>query len=280
MIKEFWQERREEKKRQKQLKKDNKKYGKTKEQIAYKVFGIIFTLFLIFGSIGYSCYTVGGFDDFGDYSWESLIGVTDEMKTALTTPVEPSDILVDGGITSSDWVLAQEELTSKGIDIVQDGKIMLDREIPISEDVEFSHQTLGAIVSHIIGPISENNTSALLSFKLYLDESDLYLQTVCSVNLSKVVLGSTLPIVYITTTSRLEYMSKSLHSLEASFKINLIEDELNSKIVNVINNNILSNGLDYYTNGNVVQNIATFASIIGADANKCLHGDNIVFKSK
>ena len=54
MIKDFWQERKDEKKRQKQLKKQNKKLPKTREQKAYKIFGVCFVLFLIFGSIFYT----------------------------------------------------------------------------------------------------------------------------------------------------------------------------------------------------------------------------------
>lgn len=279
MIKEFWQERREENKRQKQLKKENKKLPKTKEQIAYKIFGIIFTLFLIFGSIGYSCYTIGGFDGLDNYSWDSLMGVTDEMKTALVSPVDSSAILTEGVLGNSDWILAQEELSSNGINIVQDGRISIDDDVSFTGDIVFSHKSLGAIASQCIGNISENNTSGLLSFQLYLDGDDLYLKTVCTVNLSKVVIGSTLPTVYITTTSRLKYMSSSLHSLGATFRINQIEDGLNDEIVRVINNNCLSqDGIDYYTNGNVIKNIIYFSSIINAEMS--IVEDNIVFTSK
>ena len=44
MIKEFWNERRQEKKRLKAERKANRKNPKTKEQIAYKIFGVFFAL--------------------------------------------------------------------------------------------------------------------------------------------------------------------------------------------------------------------------------------------
>ena len=55
MIKEFWQERKENRQKQKELKKQKRKLPKTKEQRSYKIFGVCFTLFLIFGSIFYAC---------------------------------------------------------------------------------------------------------------------------------------------------------------------------------------------------------------------------------
>lgn len=276
MIKEFWQEQREEKKRQKQLKKENKKKSRTKEQIAYKVFGIIFAIFLVVGSIGYSCSTVGGF---GDYSWDSLIGITDEMKEALTASVDRNLILKECVLTDNDWQDAQEILANNGITMVQDGELAEDYEgDAITSDMVMPKMALGSLISKLIGSIGTNNNYELLSFKLYLDGGDLYLNTVCMVNLSAVVTGSTLPIVYVNTSSRLRYMSDKICSLNPEYKINLIEDKLNKDILDVIKNSKFAGDLDSFTNTNVVGYIELFAAMIGADAK--IVDDNILFESK
>lgn len=260
MIKEFWQEQREEKKRQKQLKRQNKKAPKTKEQIAYKVFGILFTLFLIFGSIGFACSNVG---DWGTLDWVCVWGITEEMSQALSDPVDSNIILTECVLSSADWEACQQELQDNGIDIVREGE--MDAEL--LDSVEVTHQfclssmSLGALVSEMIGSIGGGNTSELLSFKLFENGGELYLSSVCFVDLSKVVAGSTLPIVYVQSTSRLTTHNERLCSLNPEYQINMIEDSLNDEIIEVINRSSLI-GLENYTNSSIVSQINTFSSLL------------------
>ena len=92
MIKDFWKDRKEEKKRLKELKNQNKKLPATREQRAYKIFGVCFAFFLIFGCIFKAC---SGSSDTSGFSWESIIGITDEMKDKLEAPVSKKDLLFD-----------------------------------------------------------------------------------------------------------------------------------------------------------------------------------------
>lgn len=279
MIKEFWQERREEKKRQKQLKKENKKAPKTKEQIAYKVFGILFTLFLIFGSIGYACNTIGGFGDLDGYSWDSLYGVTDEMKDALTAPVDRNIVLNECVIGGSDWQDAIDALATYNIVITKDGQLDIENlgNIELTENVELENMSLGALVAQFMGSVSSDDDSELLSFKLYLDGDDLYLKTVCLVDLSSVVIGSKLPIVYVTTMSRLRIMGGKLQSVSPQFKINQIEETLNEEILSVISKSIFTgSNIDSYTNACVANWIEFFAELIGTKTS--IVDDGIVFE--
>ena len=131
MIKEFWQERKEEKKKLKQLKKENKKLPKTKEQKAYKIFGFLFVIFIICGSISFAC---RGSGQNVDYTWESVVGITDEMKTALTSKFDKAKLLTDP-IDAIDWGSTKEALTQAGLgDIIVDNNTMKYR---VDCDYEF-----------------------------------------------------------------------------------------------------------------------------------------------
>ncbi|MGN0960610.1 MAG: hypothetical protein ACI4PF_00255 [Christensenellales bacterium] len=277
MIKEFWQERKEEKKRQKQLKKELRKSPKTKEQIAYKVFGVLFAIFLIFGSIGYACNNVGTLDD---YSWESVVGISDEMINALTEPVDRNLILTENVLSSYDWQMAQEELLDNCINIVKNGEIdgeLLNENNYISSNVTFEMMSLGAIIYQFIEGLGSGDRVELLSFKLYEDNEQLYLKSVCFLDLSAIVSGSKLPVVYVTTISRITLINNRVSSLNPSIQLNLIEKQMNDDIVNTINNSSFLD-ISYYTNTQVINQINNFASLIGANIE--ISGNNFIFIPK
>lgn len=277
MIKEFWQERRDEKKRQKQLKKENRKLPKTKEQIAYKIFGVVFALFLVFGSIGYAC---RGYGDDIDYNWEKAMGLTDEMITALSAPVDRNLILTENVLGSSDWTMAMEQLEENNIHIVLDNAFdydLISQQNGITSNVTFDTMSLGAIVYQLIEDIGSGEKTELLSFKLYEENSVLMLKTVCLLDLSAVVAQAKLPLVYVTTVSKISILDNSVSNLNDEVQINLIEKEMNDEIVNLLNKNSFLE-VAYYTNAQVVSQINYFASIL--NANVKISGNNLMFLPK
>lgn len=279
MIKEFWQERKEEKLKQKELKKQNKKLPQTKEQKAYKVFGVLFALFLIFGSIFYTC---SGFSGTDDFSWDSLIGITDEMKEKLSTKVEKSSLIEDRELTSSDWESCKIVFNTKSLNIIsQEGNIdinkLLNKTIKLSEEISLNNYEIGALVSNIIKQGTQKNNINLIELNIYQDGTQVILRTVMNINLSEVVLSGTLPYVYVTTTSRIEVLNRKLASLDSNIVINDFNAEENAEIIEVLNNSSLF-GIENYTNDKVVEEINYFAECISANVE--LNGLNISFMPK
>lgn len=278
MIKEFWQERREEKKRQKQLRKENKKLPKTKEQIAYKVFGFLFTIFLIFGSIGYACNKTGSFDNI---NWNNVIGVTEEMLEALDKPVDKNLIINECVISYADWGSAQEELQSVGVEIAVENKlnveVLLNEGFNLSSEITFKMMSLGALTNQMIEELGKGDSIELHSFKLYLEENDLMLKSVCSIDLSAIVVNSSLPIVYVTTVSRLNVLNKKLYSLDSEIQINQLDKKLNDEIVDFINSKSFLS-INDYSNDHIVEEINLFATLVNAEIE--ISGQNITFKPK
>ena len=197
MIKEFWQERREEKKRLKEEKKSNRKSPKSKEQIAYKVFGILFALFLIFGSIGYSC-TISCS---GGYSWDDLIGVDDEISSALTQSVNVEELIPDGQLVEYDWSSCIAKLNNAKIDFVTDFDLdskKVESGASISSNLILTNRELGSLLSRYVNNSKRSRYLRLLSFKVYNDTDNYYIQSVIELNL-KNYMNSNLPNIYLTS---------------------------------------------------------------------------------
>lgn len=275
MIKEFWQERREDKKKQKQLKKENKKHNQTKEQIAYKIFGILFGIFIVIGSIGYACSSTG---DLGEIQWGNLMGITDEMLDAINEPVDSNLLLTENVLASSDWEDAQAELLLHNIDIVNDGKLAEDllirEDIFLEHDLTLSMMSLGALIYQFN---NELGNAELLSFKLFKDGSNTMLTTVCSLDLGVVVSGVDLPMAYVTTTSRLTLLDEEVNSMNSQVYINQIDEEMNNLIVETLNSNSYRD-IAFFTNTQMVGHINTIAKLFNANIE--INGANIIFVPK
>ena len=278
MIKEFWQERREEKKRLKQLKKENKKLPKTREQKAYKVFGVLFVLFMIFGSIGFACR--GGGEDV-DYSWENVVGITDEMKTQLTARVD-KNTLVTSPIDAIDWGMAKDELGKVGLDgIIVDNNIstelLLEGTQSINGNMVCSYNVIGAIVDRLIESDDYAEYIELLQVTIMEDGSDIYLESVMSLDLSLLVYETALPIVYVKSTSMLDVLDNELSALGTKIRINNIDEELNDEIVDTINENSYFD-ISFFTNTLIVNEINNFAEYVNAKIQ--LQGTKVILAKK
>lgn len=278
MIKEFWQEQREEKKKQKQLKKQRKKSPKTKEQTAYKVFGILFTLFVIFGALYNS--GIGRGED-GDFDWGSVTGITEEVVAELSAPVDNNLILIDGRLSNGDWEDAQDVLSTNNINIVKDGKLDIELlasdNLKLNQNLTLSTSSLGALTYRLIEDLGYGEDVELLSFNIYTQDDGTYLRTVAQVDLSKVVPTVELPTVYVTTTSRLRVLNNAVTSLGASVRLNLIEDERNAELVELINNSSFSE-ISYYTNTHFASQLNALAEFLNCKIE--INGTNINFVTK
>lgn len=279
MIKEFWQERKEEKLKQKEIKKQNKKLPQTKEQKAYKVFGVLFALFLIFGSIFYTC---SGFSGTDDFSWDRLIGITDEMKEKLSSKVEKSSLIQDRELTSNDWESCKIVFNTRDLSIItQEGNIdsnkLLNKSIRLTESMSLDNYKVGALVSNIIKQGTQKSNITLIELNICQEGTQVILRTVMNINLSEVVLSGTLPYVYVTTTSRIEVLNRKLASLDSQVVINDFNEDENAEIIEILNNSSLF-GIENYTNDKVVEEINYFAESISANVE--LSGLNIIFMPK
>lgn len=262
----FLKEEREEKKRRKKLQKEQKKHKLTSEQKRYKIFGIITGCLITFGAIFSCCSSMGG----GSYSWNNLIGITDEMIVALEKEVAEKDVINGQIIGENDWNSCNEKLLNAGIDIEND----FITEITINDSFYLSDRELGAMAKQSLEKLGSNNAK-VMDFEIYAIGEIYYEKSVVLVNLSNIVINSNLPNVYITTTSKIEVLSNTIICMDYDVKINNIEKEMNDKILDVIKN---SSTTDIQTIGNSLINttINTFALTIGAEI--VLHHGQVYFK--
>ena len=265
MIKDFWQERKDEKKRQKQLKKQNKKLPKTGEQKAYKIFGICFTLFLIFGSIFYTCRGVGNVDD---YSWDKLIGISEELKVKLATPVDRSDLITTRQLDAIDWSNCKDALNSAGVGgvVLLDEinlEILTDKTVTLTSTLTFDNRTFGALSQKMISTSVYSDTVELIETILTFENNTLSLTSLMCLDLTAVVIGNSLPSVYIRTTSVVNILNNDMYCMSSEYRINNFSDEDNEEALEIIDNNALVD-IGFYTNELIAREINTFSEGVNA----------------
>lgn len=278
MIREFWQERKEEKRKRKELKKQNKKIPKTKEQRAYQIFGILFTLFIILGSIFYTC---KGWGSVEDYSWESLIGITDDMKNLLSKNVDKNELLEGNELSVFDFSDLKDELIESGLNVIVDEKINLeildDKTQTLSSSLTLRSNLVGILASNMIEQGQYAEDIDLLELKIYEDNSIIKMKTLMYVNLSTVIFSGTLPTVYLTTISDIEILNSKVLCLNTNIKINNFDEKDNTEILKVLKKNSLL-GIENYTNELVTDQINKFKD--GINSKVEIYGLNLKFINK
>lgn len=266
MIREFWQERREEKRKQKELKKQNKKLPKSREERAYKIFGVFFVLFLIFGSIFSTCSCNGGGLD--GYSWDKIIGITDEIKANLTVPVNKDDLIQKEEINAIDWSICQDKLNDVGLNIILNNKInselLLAEDLKISSELVLNDIELGCLIENLIDITSLKDSINLIELNLYEENSRTFIRGLFNVELSAIVISDSLPSVFVTTISKLEVLDEKLFVMNSELQINKLSDSANEDALDVLNKSSLV-GLETYTSNLLDQKIKEFATCIKAN---------------
>lgn len=263
MIKEFWQEKKEEKRKQKEYKKQNKKIPKTKEQKAYKVFGVFFVLFLIFGSFFYTCRDVGDIDN---YTWDSIVGITEETKTLLKTPVEKKDLIFNEEINNTHWLSVQNKFDNAGFEIVINNQLSpeLIAEAKLITEFGLNCSEFGSLSNKLIAMNLYEGDVKIIDTLIYIENEEVVIKNLFILNLSTVVMSGSLPTVYVTTMSTLEVLDYKLHMLNTEFQINKFSEEDNQKVLDVIKNSSIL-GLEFYTTKHVTSIVNSFASDIDAE---------------
>ena len=274
MIREFWQNRKEEKKRLKELKKQNKKSPAAREQRAYKIFGICLALFVIFGAFFRAC---GGNEDTSMYSWESLSGITEEMKGQLEQTVNKKDLLFNKQIDVVDWSYCKDILVDSGVGaVIVEDKIdrtaLIGDSVNITSTISLNNRMLGALSQKLIESSLYSGDVELIEVVLEPVDNKLSIKSLMQINLTTVVFADKLPTVFVTTTSTAQVLNNKLYSLNSNCKINKLEESENSDIVEMINNNSLST-LESFTNELIAKEMNKFAE--GINAKLRINGSNI-----
>ena len=262
MIREFWQEVREERKERKRLKKQRKKMALTGEQKATKIFGILFGFFVFFGSIFFACsdFSLDGFT----ISWGQIIGLDEEIVEQLEEPVDENLLLIDGRITSDDYMSFINAWITAGADpsYFDENGELIDKEVEDEnvDDAELIYidTTLTLTGRELGGWCRETNidlgyvsTMDILDMKFYKEGEQYYLSTIALCKLSKLLESDEIPNVYLKTITPIKILDGNITTLGCELYINNLSEESNKAVVDKINQ-ITSNKLTTLVNDLVV----------------------------
>ena len=272
LVGDFWKEQREESKKKKQLRKQNKKQKLTGEQKAYKIFGVFFALFLIFGSFFYTCRGTG---DVGDVSIISLMGIDDEIIELLNKDVDTNLLLPNGRIGSTDYANLQEILSNSGIDLYTDGEYDEEKisNVTLSGDCTLIGKNIGAFVNTY--STFEINYMTIYDVEMYELDGDIFCKSVALFNLSSLYNDNSLGNIFVTNVSIYDILDGTISSIANVGRINTLNDKENDKVIETLNRNILYD-FNNCVNLAIANNISSFSTILGCQL--CLETNGITFK--
>ena len=273
MIREFWKEVREEEKEKKRLKKEAKKEHLTGEQKAYKVFGILLTIFVIFGSIFYTCSGSGDGDT--DINWGDVFGISQETIEELYEPVDENLLLTNGKISDVDYLDFQNILRNAGVsetffDDDYDGDFE-DSDYYIQKNITLTDKQLGAYCNNMMKEFSESSIFDILDLTIVNGDSGCYMTAIAYCDLAKIIGNDDLPKVYLTTHTKVRLMGvdSALTITNGDVRINLLDEEANDEIVDKIDS--LGN-LKTYVNSATVDYIELLKDVLNASITLCNGG--------
>lgn len=246
MIKEFWQEVKQERKERKRLKKERKKRALTGEQKATKIFGIFLGFFVLFGSLFFACNNMSIGDL--DFSWGTLVGLDKEIVEELEKPVDENLLLIDGKINSEDYMSFISAWIAAGADgtyFNEDGELIEGEGDSFDEEereVLFIDETLTLSGKQLGGWCRESNidlgyvsTMDILDMKFYKENDQFYLSTIAFCKLSKLLGSDEVPNVYLRTVSPIKVLDGNITTLGCELYINNLSEESNKVVVDKIN---------------------------------------------
>lgn len=258
MIREFWQERREEKRRQKELRKSQKKI-KGGDYLYYKICGIILAIIVIVGP--FAC-TMGDVGDIDNYDWNSALGISEEMQQRLSQPIDVSTLITTSAINSADEVELNETLVRAGLEnfVVPSEKIDENDTFTLNDELVLKPNLAGVLVNAFLKEGLYGDSVEVIEIIIYKDNSYTMLRTLMKVDLSQIVMGDNLPYVYCTTVSRITTIDGRLTSIGERVNINDYDEDFNEELLTTLNSLSLV-GVSSYTNELVVSQINMFATI-------------------
>jgi len=224
-LKEFLIEEREEKKKRKLEQKEIKKSSKTKEQRYYKVAGIICGILVTFGALFNACSGLAG----SDFDFGSIIGITDEMIDAINEPVDENLLFIDGRIGNDDLTACKDILNGAGANVLD-----YDEELVAESTFVLNSKQLGAMANEILLSEDMQIKMSLLDLDIYAENDVFYEKTITQVDLNNIIEGKSLPKVYLTSVSKIAILGDELKILNTDLRINMLEDEINDKIIKIL----------------------------------------------
>lgn len=245
MIKEFWQEVRQERKDKRRLKKENKKNKLTGEEKATKIFGILFGFFVFFGSIIFACNNMS-LGDLSDINWGSAIGLSDEMVEELEKPVDENLLLINGRIGDDDytnfinaWINAGADEScfdeDSGVTDGEEGEEVDLSGLYINSELYLSSRVIGAWCKETNIDIGYSSNVDILDMLIYKENNNYYMSTISYCNLKNILGIEGLPSIYLKSVSEVAILSGKLTVLSTGLYINALDKDMNEEIVNKIN---------------------------------------------
>lgn len=231
-LKEFWHEEKQVRKQMRAERKRNKKQPKTTREKVYKILGIVFAIaILLFGTIRACSNLSGGYD------WNVITGINNEIIEMLERDADTSIILKDFEITKESENSCYSKLASAGINITE---ISEDDNLIPTKTIELNSLEAGVIARDVLKDVFQENNYDVLALKVYSDTYDVYQKCVIKVRLSQYISNVNLPDIYITTTSVCEIQDERLSNLNYVTTINNLSVEESEKVLNVLNNNVIT----------------------------------------
>jgi hypothetical protein len=227
-LKSFWEEEKQARKQRKLEKKLSKKSPLTGEQKFIKIAGIITGILITFGALFFSCKSLFG----GDFDWNEIVGITDEMIEELEKPVDENLLFADGRILAEDYNSCKVKLNSANANVI-DSK---ESELEATSSFSLNSKEVGALVNLLLSESEELGTMSVLDFNIFFENDYFYEKSITLVDLNEVV-GSEekkLPKVYLTAVSKIEVLNGQISVLDTELKINAIEDGVNEDIIELL----------------------------------------------
>ncbi len=258
LVGDFWREQREEARNKKRLRKQNKKQKLTGEQKAYKIFGVFFALFLVFGSTLYTCRGTG---NVGDITYSRIIGLNDEIITLLNQEVDTNILLPTGRINSTDYASMQAVMVDAGLDIFTEDELDIEKldNASLTSDCTLVGKNIGAFVNKY-SAISDSYIT-ICDVNIYTDGEDIYCTSVATFSLSALFSEDRLPNIYVKNTAIFDVLDGTISSLANTGRINTLNEEDNAKVIEVLNKNLLYDFNDC-VNITIANNISAFSQLI------------------
>lgn len=248
----FLKEEKEERKQRRKLQKEKKKKYKTPEQKRYRIYGFITVLLIIFGVFFTTCNTSDN-----DYTWNKIIGITDEMIIELEKEVDESKIMPEGMIADAEWIECNTILVGAGIDLEKE-----DNDFVIYNNFTLTDRQTGALIKKLWTILSNNVVKNICDLEIYAVGEKFYMRSVVYLDLSQLILGADLPSVYLTTVSHVEVLDNYLTCMSNDVIINNLSTDVSNEIINVLKDNSTTN-IKNLAGEIIGTNLKVFLELIG-----------------
>lgn len=242
-LKDFLHEERLERKKMRQERKAIKKQPKTKREKVYKIVGILFTIFVICGSLLFACNNMSK-----GYDWNTISGITEDISNKLELSTNTSLLLQDIEITQSDIKSCEKKFADVGIEYSQVDGV---NNLTPSGDILFTSKEVGVVSGDILKSLNSDISYTILGLKIYNDINYYYQKCVIKVNLKSYMKNANLPDIYITTTSKCDILNEKLTALNYVSSINNLSVEESDEVFSVLKRNILTTDLSKIATDNV-----------------------------